>query len=269
MENATNALKMAAAMLMFVGALSITIIAFSKSRQASASVMARSEKNKTYYSIDNPTSEKEVGIDTVIYNLYSYYQTQDTILFYSGRKVDNQVSVTGKITLYQTDTLDKKDLNGKSNLDKSTLISDGNRGIFGLDINDEIIRQEPWAYDGAKAKQFVDALINKVDSPEYDWSRPSAYNLYNSETHKLKMRFIYNMPKIIGSSSRFLERIGEYNYETKSETTSTQFDGGYTLGQFSNPSKSSATITFNENDEEVDNSKGNKKRVIEYIYIGN
>lgn len=61
MENVTDALKMAASILIFVGALSLTIFSFSKARIASASVMQRSADNLNYYDNIKYTNQRIVG----------------------------------------------------------------------------------------------------------------------------------------------------------------------------------------------------------------
>ena len=46
MENASEALKMAAAVLIFIGALSIVIVGFTKAKQSADAVMGNSGKKK-------------------------------------------------------------------------------------------------------------------------------------------------------------------------------------------------------------------------------
>ena len=52
MENATDALKMSVAALIFMAALTITIVAFTKARQAATAILAKSD-NQEYYSTEN------------------------------------------------------------------------------------------------------------------------------------------------------------------------------------------------------------------------
>ena len=85
MENASEALKMAGAMLIFVMALSITIVSFSAARRASDSIVSTYGELTTFYDYElyqNTGSYREVKSDEIVANLYSYYQSNNTILFY-------------------------------------------------------------------------------------------------------------------------------------------------------------------------------------------
>ena len=88
MENITEALKMAAAILLFVGALSLTIATFTKVRQTSAAVMENSDKNASFYDNIEYSSEKIVSeksaagiysfIDKEKYNVYKVVINRDS-----------------------------------------------------------------------------------------------------------------------------------------------------------------------------------------------
>ena len=137
MENASEALKMAGAMLIFVMALTITIISFTAARQASDSIVSTYGQLTTFYDYElyqNTGSYREVNSDEIVANLYSYYQTNNTILFYylksgsysTSTKTFAPGSEIARMTLYYTPTsstvpyTDKQQ--GKlSNLNKSFL----------------------------------------------------------------------------------------------------------------------------------------------------
>lgn len=283
MENAATALKMAASILIFVVALSLAMFSLTKAKQTSAAVMAAESAN-SYYDIelDKITSVREVGIETVIPNLYSYYKNRNTILFYTGKwnsSTNNFDDDIKPICLYYTDALENSKVNN-SPLDNSILriINDSdvelaNRAIYGLDIDDERARQEPWIYND-NAKLFVDALIQGIETPEYTWSRTtiagvsltgknryiynsnriSGINYSGNSIKGIKIKFYYQN-KIGGrslnnaSKARFIERIGKYNYSTTGK----------------NVSNSKTTLS---NGESIDNQKNVQKTVIQYIYIG-
>ena len=140
MENVADAFKMAAAMLLFVGALSLTVLAFSKARQASATVMDKLSGQEYFYELDNTKATRVVGIESIIPNLYSYADTSTTILFYKGlgyNNTNNTFTSIEPITLYNTET-DTTRL-GKSLLTKGSM----SREIYGLDGDDESTRKEP------------------------------------------------------------------------------------------------------------------------------
>ena len=67
MENAADALKMAAAVLIFVVALSISINAFGQVRLASRTILEYNDKEYNYtYVEDNGTTKRIVGIESII-----------------------------------------------------------------------------------------------------------------------------------------------------------------------------------------------------------
>ena len=178
-DNLSEALRMAAAILIFVGALSLAIMAFSKARASSEHIMEYSDR-KTYYDYDADStdgiryySQREVGLETVITSLYTYYTNQTTILFYTGKYNETTKKLEADsikpICLYKTDALSKDEINlsntdlnvKEANLEKSKLrISDKTREIYGFDINDEQTREEPWSMDQWSDKVFIDAFVN-------------------------------------------------------------------------------------------------------------
>ncbi len=283
MENATDALKMAASVLIFVGALSLAMFSLTYAKKASATVMS-AESEESYYDIelDNVSSVREVGIETIIPNLYSYYKNYNTILFYTGKWNDKTKSLEGgltKVPLYYTEALETSRSGKKSALDKSILRIDQTRAIFGLDINDERTRQEPWVY-GDGPKNFIDSLINGVASPEYTWSRAGLndsntiikkknfFGDSNSSIEGIKINFTYKNSMgektlMNNASAKFIERIGKYNYKTLKSTVvkNGQVKSGETVTEDSQ-------IIFS-NGESIDNENETEKTVIQYIYVGN
>lgn len=286
MENAATALKMAASMLIFVVALSLAMFSLTRAKQTSAAVMAAESVN-SYYDIelDEITSVREVGIETVIPNLYSYYKSRSTILFYTGKwnsSTNDFEEDIKPICLYYTEALknenktdspiDKSILTITENTDASEVLNPNtvNREIYGLDIDDERARQEPWIYND-NSKLFIDALVQGIETPQYTWSRISKTGsaltgkndyIYNesalvsgrSSISNIRIKFYYqsklnNKSLNNASKARFIERIGKYNYTT--------------VG--SNASDSKTTLS---NGESVDNKNGVQKTVIQYIYIG-
>lgn len=261
MENASEALKMATAVLIFAGALTITIFAFTKAREASTNIMAQSEKNRTYYNVENPQSDRVVGIDAVISNMYSYYQTQNTIVFFTGKldPLTNKLDQTSieKMAIYESNVKDEEKLNS------SSLRIINSRNICGLDIKDENIREEPWTGSVDRTKQFIDYLINKT---------------FITDDFFRDLQWKYNLGGksfIDSNGAKFVERIGEYNTDLETEeligadNNKKYTDQGDVEGQFSNLAVESSIIRFEGTDETIDNSKGDKEKVIEYIYIIN
>ena len=83
MENATDALKMAFAVIVFVMALTIAVMMFSQLNQVSKLVVSSSDITKYYeYKIAKDEEQTRiVGLETIIPTLYKYYKENYTVLF--------------------------------------------------------------------------------------------------------------------------------------------------------------------------------------------
>lgn len=79
MENAVDALKMAAASLIFVVAFSLAMMMFSKSRIATDAIISNLRLKDFFPSVEalENNTTREVGIETVIPTLYRYCQSDD------------------------------------------------------------------------------------------------------------------------------------------------------------------------------------------------
>ena len=116
MENASEALKMAGAIILFTMALASVMNTFTQARAASDAVLNKNDYLKTYYSADataegngfddknnhfNLAYQKIVGVDEVISTMYNYRSEGTTILFYTAKaKVDNVDARTSE-TIYE------------------------------------------------------------------------------------------------------------------------------------------------------------------------
>ena len=85
MENAADALKMAGAVLIFVIALSISIVSFGQVRQASDVILNYKDRETVYidgdYYYEATGTERTVGLETVIPSIYRAYNEQYKIVF--------------------------------------------------------------------------------------------------------------------------------------------------------------------------------------------
>lgn len=278
MENASEALKMGAAVLIFVMAISISIFAFTKVRQASTAIMDKFD-DKSYYSDDNVDiqTNRKVGIETIIPTLYSYYDSNTTILFYVGEGFDENTysfDTISEMTLYYSEALE-------TDLKKSSLINekDGNRAIYGLDIHDELTRREPWSYNEVYSKIFVESLIagyNDSDDlpqgvvrPEYATSRINKLSGKNpteikdgSPVYYINFQYkdFMNGKKSLSQASgaRFLERVGQYNTDLVTKVED---------GQEKPESQTTGSVIKFSNDGELIDDSANQKKVIKFIYI--
>ena len=83
MENVTEALKMAAAVLVFVVALGISISSFSEARQTSDMLVRYNDREYvTQYMENTGKKTREVSLETIIPTLYRAYKENFTIYFY-------------------------------------------------------------------------------------------------------------------------------------------------------------------------------------------
>ncbi len=99
MENAADALKMAAAVLAFVLALGISMSSFSEVREVSKIILNYKDKeyNYTYIPSDGNTTRK-VSVETVVQSIYRAYNENYKIYFYeNGNETD-------PLTIFQKDT---------------------------------------------------------------------------------------------------------------------------------------------------------------------
>ena len=289
MDNASEALKMAGAMLIFVVALTITIISFSSARQASDSIVSTYGQLTTFYDYEKyqtTGSYREVKSDEIVANLYSYYQTNNTILFYylkSGtynkeKKVFENNPVIERMTLYYTPTSNevtaKDAAQGRlSNLRKSFLrktkaTDEDNREIYGLDIQDETItRNEAWKGTAGDAKIFIDCLVSGQDYKNNNVSKSNYNNkhhtYYEKGTLVIKFQYMDILKKPLNQASDclFVERVGEYISSSKSEAKD---ESDPRKDEWKEVIKNS---TETLNDEVLENKDATTKKVIQYIYI--
>ena len=82
MENEADALKMAAAVLIFVMAISITINSFTETRVAATTILNNKDKEYDYsYVEDNGTTERLVSLESIIPTIYKAYKENYKIVF--------------------------------------------------------------------------------------------------------------------------------------------------------------------------------------------
>lgn len=83
MENAADALKMAAAVLIFVAALSITINSFTETRIAATTIMDYKDRKYDYTYVDENggSTKRIVSLDSIIPSIYKAYKENYKIIF--------------------------------------------------------------------------------------------------------------------------------------------------------------------------------------------
>lgn len=157
MENATDALKMAAAVLIFVLALSISINAFGEARRASQVILDYRDREYDYTYITSGTTQRQVGLETIIPSIYKAYKENYKIIF-------DMKDINDKNGLYS-----KKNENG--NYDEINYI-DLEKEVLGSDKQkEEFIKAIIYGKDSISdeyKKEFSDLGINLKDVGIYD-----------------------------------------------------------------------------------------------------
>lgn len=160
MENAADALQMAAFVLIFVLALSISISAFGEARQSAQIILNYQDREYDYtYVEENGSTQRIVGAETIIPSMYKAYRENYKIVFDTNTISDGLYQKKGK-KVYSID-LEKEVLG--SDAQKEEFIhailygADQNtrekfRINLGIELNSEGI------YDILRGKSFVEKL---------------------------------------------------------------------------------------------------------------
>lgn len=108
MENASDALKIAFAVLMFVAALSLSISSFSQATTAINSIITMRDRETDYmYVTPSKNSNRIVGVETVIPTMYKAYKENFKIVFLNSDGTDLPL-------YYYTDSFGKRATNPKT-----------------------------------------------------------------------------------------------------------------------------------------------------------
>lgn len=234
MENAVDALKIAFAVMVFVIALSVSIMSFNSVKAAADSILYTKDETNYYEyqgAVGKASENRIVGMETVVPTLYRYYKENFTVVF---KQADYTVS-TGQFSnvdyLYVYTTPSKKNLWADSYKD---LMNEkyGKNGeeikIFSFDLVEETLRNEPWTASVEKTKSNLDAFLN--GSTFLNPSDNSDYKNYKQESLLSNKGFIQKY-----KDSKFVETIGEYVYNSGADKSDI---GSYTK------EKTKRVITF-------------------------
>ena len=108
MENATDALHMAASVLIFVLALSISINAFGQARQTADTLVSYNDREYSYSYVEENTdeagnvlTERLVGLDSIIPSIYKAYRENYKIVFRDSERSENAEKLLGDDGLYK------------------------------------------------------------------------------------------------------------------------------------------------------------------------
>lgn len=173
MENATDALKMAAAVLIFVLALSISINAFGEARRTSQVILDYRDREYDYTYITSGTTQRQVGLETIIPSIYKAYKENYKIIF-------DMQNINDKNGLYS-----KKNENG--NYDE----------INYIDLEKEVLGSDK------QKEEFIKAIIYGTNS------NSDVYKKFYDLGIRLKDNGIYARIK----GKKVIEKLGVYYQE--------------------------------------------------------
>lgn len=183
MENATEALKMAFGIMMFVLALSLAISSFSSATHGVDSIVTLRDRETQYtYVTPASNSNRIVGVETVVPTLYKAYKENFRVQFLDRN------GTTPLALYYQTDSFGNR--------------IQGNPTINYIDLENEIIATP------SEAIEHLNILLNK---------QPAITNKYYKQFMADKTQGLYKYLQ----DKRFEEVLGEYYQEDALGTQTT------------------------------------------------
>lgn len=217
MENASDAIIMAGAILIFVMALTITMNVFSQVRATIDTVVYTTDETNYYEYMDtednNGIKNRRVGLETVIPTLYKYYKENYTVVFLDSNG--------DPLELYSTKTQPEL-WTGYKDAKVPPIVSkyygknsNENKKICSFDVDEETRRHEPWTGNTIDYKENLDKFLQggTFEAPSKNENMNCNYG--DGFIRKLKKDNI----------NTFIETIGEYSTNTKDSFASTLNQG--------------------------------------------
>ena len=84
MENGAEALKIAFAIMMFIMALSLSISSISQANSAVTAIIGYNDRETNYSYVEPSSSNRTVGVETIIPTMYKAYKENFNIYFYDN-----------------------------------------------------------------------------------------------------------------------------------------------------------------------------------------
>jgi len=262
MENAVEALKMAFAVMVFVMALSVSMISFNKVKATSVLILyTKDETNYLEYqgATGKVAENRIVGLETIIPTLYKYYKENYTVLFRKGdyNAETGEFSNVEYLRVYTTPSLyvtettkhlppDRKNyLWGKRDKEKNQSTYDtmmqkkyqpyfqggytkvGNQDIFSFDLEEETARHEPWTGNYQKAMENLNRFLSgeSYRNPNKKDDEHNVYIDYGKANQLGTGGFIGKY-----ANKKFVETIGEYEYASRQSDNTDDKESGSALG---------------------------------------
>ncbi len=184
MENVTDALKMAAGVLIFVMALSISINAFGEARRTATTILNYRDREYDYtYVENNKTTQRTVSAETIIPSIYKAYKENYKIIFdFKSNDLINE-------GLYQ-----KSDANSPT----------GTSPVYSIDLEKDVLGSDE------QKEKFIQALL-------YGSKYPTIIEDFKKSGIFLKRRNFYDIIK----EKTFTESLGVYYQEELQEQSDT------------------------------------------------
>lgn len=227
MENAVKALEMAFAVMVFVMALSVSMVSFN-SAKATSDIVLYAQDETNYYDYQGATGKaaenRIVGIETIIPTLYKYYKENYTVVFRQGTYNEEGVlSNLNSLKVYTTASRAKSNTTDSGiqlwgeNYDTimqnkySKFFTDGytkslSNEIFSFDLEEETLRHEPWTGSYAKARENLDCFLNgKIYTNPNNGEEYINYKYSDGNGTSFIERY---------KDKKFVETIGEYTYNS-------------------------------------------------------
>lgn len=224
MENAVDALKIAFAVMVLVLALTVSIVSFNKAK-ATSDVILYTKDETNYYeyqgAIGKASENRIVGLETVIPTLYRYYKENYTVVFKQGNyNTDSgEFSNIEYLYIYESvsnaklweDSYSGKEENSLMNKKYGITIENDKR-IFSFDLDEEILRHEPWTGSTDKIKSNLDAFLN--GSVYISPVNNKDYKNYSQDRYLTRGGFIEKY-----KNRKFIETVGEYTYSSNTNNS--------------------------------------------------
>lgn len=210
MENMSDAIIMAGAIMIFIVALPVAMTVFSQARATADIVLYASDTTNYYEYIGNDdgngVTSRTVGWETVIPTLYKYYKENYTVVFLENNGNGMELYKTQTNPLNWSGNIDGTKANIPPIVNKYPGMNQGqklnNINICSFDVDEETKRHEPWTGNTNDYKKNLDAFLGG-GTFVYPSGIKKEYDYGNG--------FIQNT----GRTAKFIETIGEYSMETK------------------------------------------------------
>ena len=198
MENAVDALHMAAGVLIFVLALTISISAFTQTRVTTTTLLDRQDREYEYTYVEenfdsegNVVTERIVGLESIVPSIYKAYKENYKIIFDDDGDTSN---------------INARQILGDDNSNGGIYRRRDDAGdwvcVYSIDLQNEVLGND------TQKEQFLMAILYGKDYEEFNTVRT---NFVDNLGIYLNEEGIYD--KIISNGTALKESLGTYYQE--------------------------------------------------------